>query len=58
MGGVVSEVWRRSEVWFHGGDIRPYRHILTPDGSYESTEAKNDTTINASCYGTELLRHG
>jgi len=38
--------------------MRNQHRILTPDGSYESTEAKNEPTINASCYGTQSLRHG
>jgi hypothetical protein len=38
-------------VWFHVGDVSNQHRILTPDGSYESTEAKNETNINASCYG-------
>ena len=40
MGGVVIWKRRRPRVWFHVGNISPYHRILTPDGSYESTEAK------------------
>ena len=49
-GGVAVWMWRRPRAWFHVGDLSNQHRILTPYGSCENTEAKNEKSINASFY--------